>query len=133
MNLSNNGIFRFGYERYRSSLPKRLQLSMQRLLGIREVTSKQAAIIRSLGESIGLERGEVIAATSLPIDNIDARGRGEVSILGVVVAVFVVMIISFGIIIMMAGGNVVFTPVPTYTYAPGTRYGSISPNDFQNP
>jgi hypothetical protein len=125
-------LFRSGYERFSRHLPRGIQQYVEEVLGFRKATFTQMRRIETLGKSIGLHRGEIIAATSLPIDNMDARGRGSVGVLGVMIAIFVVLCISFALVILMTGGSLV-DPVatPTYTYAPGTRYGTIAPRDFQ--
>lgn len=95
------------------------------------MTKKQIEDMTRLGESIGLKRKEVYAATNLPIDNMASFGRGRITLFGVIVSIIIIIGISFGIALLMNMGQLI-DPTPTYTYTPGTRYGSISPNDFTN-
>lgn len=130
--LSRNlGIAYLGYAKVKSHMPSELRLAVESFLQIGRVSQVQMEKIESIGQTIGLERREIVAATSLPIDNIDSRGRGRISLLSALVAVFAIMCISFVVVVLFAGGNLADTVVPTYTYTPGTRYGSISPRDFR--
>lgn len=131
MKLRSLGVIGFGYWRCRLYLPSKVRSKIEGLLQISGPTSSQLEKIEDLGFRIGLEKSEIRKATGLPIDNMDMMSRSKITFFGVMVAVLVVVFISFAIAILLNGGRL-FDPfgVPTYTYSPGTRYGSISPDDF---
>jgi hypothetical protein len=131
MKLRSLGVIGFGYWRYRSYLPSKVRSRIEGFLQISGLTSSQLEKIEDLGFSIGLEKSEIRKATGVPVDNMDMMSRGKITLFGVMVAVLVVVAIGFVIAILFNGGTL-FDPsdVPTYTYTPGTKYGSISPKDF---
>jgi len=131
MRWSSFGGIDYGYRKVRTHLPSRIRKAADNILYPEVLTKKQIEDMTRLGESLGLKKKEVYAATNLPIDNIASVGRGRITLFGVVVSIIIIVGISFGIALLMNFGQF-FDPTPTYTYTPGTRYGSISPNDFTN-
>lgn len=131
MRWSSFGGIDYGYRKVRTHLPSRMRKAADNTLYSEVLTKKQIEDMTRLGESIGLKKKEVYAATNLPIDNIASFGRGKITLFGVLVSIIIIVCISFGIALIMNFGQF-FDPAPTYTYTPGTRYGSISPNDFTN-
>jgi hypothetical protein len=120
-----------GYRKIRIHFPLRLRRVVDKVLYPEVISQKQVANLERLGASLGLQQNEIYAATSIPIDNMQSMGRGKVTLFGVLVSIIVVVCIAFGLALLMNNFNF-FTPTPTYTYTPGTRYGSISPEDFIN-
>ncbi|MCK5266364.1 MAG: hypothetical protein KAR03_12215 [Candidatus Thorarchaeota archaeon] len=131
MRWSRFGGIDYGYMKARTHLPSRIRKAADNILYSEVLTKKQIEDMTRLGESLGLKKKEVYAATNLPIDNIASVGRGRITLFGVIVSIIIIVGISFGIALLMNFGQF-FDPTPTYTYTPGTRYGSISPNDFTN-
>ena len=131
MRWSSFGGIDYGYKKARTHLPSRIRKAADNILYSEVLTKKQIEDMTRLGESLGLKKKEVYAATNLPIDNIASVGRGRITLFGVIVSIIIIVGISFGIALLMNFGQF-FDPTPTYTYTPGTRYGSISPNDFTN-
>lgn len=129
LRLRDLGIVSYGYRRFKPSLPPRLRREIENLLQINRPKGNQLEEIENLGSKIGLEQSEIYAATGLPIDNINSMSRNRITLLGLVIGIFAVTCISFAIIVILNGGHLV-NPTPTYTYTPGSRYGSISPEDF---
>lgn len=131
MRLRSFGVIGFGYWRCRSYLPSKVRSRIESFLQISGPTSSQLEKIENLGFAIGLEKSEIWKATGLPIDNVGMISRSKITLFGVMVAVFVVVVVGFVIATFLNGGTL-FDPadVPTYTYTPGTKYGSISPRDF---
>lgn len=119
----------YGYRRFKQNLPLRLRSEIEFLLQMNRPTGNQLEEIENLGSKIGLEQSEIYAATGLPIDNMASMSRNKITLLGMVISIFAVTCISCAIIVILNGGHLV-NPTPTYTYTPGTRYGSISPEDF---
>jgi hypothetical protein len=109
-------------------LPQRVFSKLERTIWKRNPTKKQFDKISSIGKSIGLQRKEIVAATSLPIGHIASGGRNKISFFGVFMIIVIIACISFGLTLLMSSGY--FDSSPTFTYAPGTKYGSINPNDF---
>jgi hypothetical protein len=121
----------YGYKRVRTHLPSRIRKATDELLYSQDLTARQIEDFTRLGESLGLKKREIYAATNLPIDHIASAGRSKVTLFGVLLSIIIIICISFGLALLMNYGHF-FDPSPTFTYAPGTKYGSISPNDFMN-
>ena len=121
----------YGYMKIRNQLPQRLRNSTDGVLLSKKVSDYQIGKLEDLGKSIGMKRSEVIAATNLPIDHINLGRGGRATLLGVLVCIIFLACISFAVALLMSNPQFL-GPTPTYTYAPGTRYGSISPADFNN-
>lgn len=130
MRWGNFGGIDYGYRKVRIHLPSRMRKAADNILYSEVLTKKQIEDVTRLGESVGLKKKEVYAATNLPLDNMASFGRGRITLFGVIVSIIIIVGISFGIAMLMNYGQF-FDPTPTYTYTPGTRYGSISPNDFK--
>jgi hypothetical protein len=111
--------------------PEKLQSVVDIVLHPSAMTRIQRMNIERLGVSVGLKRNEILAATNLPIDNMESVSRGKVTFFSVLVSIIVVVCISFGLALLMNHFNF-FDPTPSFTYTPGTRYGSINPADFVN-
>ena len=132
MRWSSFGSVNYGYKKIRIHFPKKIRSTVDKVLYPEGISKKQMANMERLGASLGLEKNEIIAATNLPIDNMESVSRGKVTLWSVLVSIVVVVCISFGLSLLL--NNFHFfdpNPTPTYTYTPGTRYGSISPNDFK--
>jgi len=121
----------YGYKKVRTFLPLSLRRSADKMLYPQIITIGEITKIERLGASVGLKKSEILAATNLPIDNMDSIGRGKVTLFGLVVSIIIVVCISFGISLLLNNFHF-FDPTPTFTYTPGTRYGSINPSNFRN-
>ena len=119
----------FGYRKLRPFLPAILADAIEGMMYSRSLTKKQTKEFMRLGESIGLEKKEIIAATNIPIDNIRYIGRSRATLLGLILTISLIICIFFGLSLLNIGGDPLLGR-PTYT--PGTKYGSISPTDFVN-
>ncbi|TFH06150.1 MAG: hypothetical protein E4H14_11390 [Candidatus Thorarchaeota archaeon] len=130
MRWSSFGNVAYGYRKIRMHFPLRLRRTVDEVLYPEIITKKQIATMEHLGASLGLKKYEIFAATNLPIDNMQSVGRGKISLFGLLVSIIVVVCISIGLTLLLNNFHF-FDLTPTYTYTPGTRYGSISPNDFK--
>ncbi len=131
MRWSSFGNVDYGYRKIRMHFPVKLRSTVDKVLYPEVITKKQIANMERLGASLGLKKNEIVAATNLPIDNMDSVSRGKVTLFGVLVSIIVVVCISVGLALLLNNLHF-FEPTPTFTYTPGTKYGSISPNDFTN-
>ena len=131
MRWSSFGGINYGYRKIRIHFPLRLRRIVDRVLYPEVISQKQIANMEQLGASLGLKKNEIFAATNLPIDNMDSVNRGKITLFGLLVSIIIIVCVSFGVALLLNNLNF-FDPAPhpTYTYTPGTRYGSISPNDF---
>ena len=121
----------YGYMKIRIRLPSRLRNSTDAVLLSENLSDYQIDKLENLGRSIGMKRSEIIAATNLPIDHINPGRGGRATLFGVLVCIIILACVSFAIALLMSNPQFL-GPAPTYTYAPGSRYGNISPNDFKN-
>lgn len=130
MRWSSFSSVRFWYMKTRSSLPARLRNSTDGIMLSKNFTDYQIDKLENLGKSIGMKRSDIIAATNLPIDHINMGGGRRATLFGVLVCIIVLACVTFVVALLMSNPQIL-GPTPTYTYAPGSRYGSISPNDFR--
>jgi hypothetical protein len=120
----------YGYMRIRNHLPPRLRESTDGVLLSKTLSDYQIDKLENLGKSIGMKRSEIVEATNLPIDHINPGRGGRTPLIGVFVCIIILACVSIAVALLMSNPQL-FGTTPTYTYAPGTRYGSISPNDFK--
>ncbi len=130
MRWSSFGNVNYGYRKVRIHFPQKLRRSVDKVLYPEAITKKQMANMERLGTSLGLKKNEILAATNLPIDNMESVGRGKITLFGLLVSIIVVVCVTFGVSLLLNNFHF-FDSTPTFTYTPGTRYGSISPNDFK--
>ena len=109
-------------------LPRSIVSHIERVFGKPSPTRGQLREIARLGESVGLERGEIIAAIDAPLSSQGVPGTGRASIF---IATILLTIIVVGSILLVWA---VVDPesFPIHTYAPGTFYGTIRPQDFSS-
>jgi len=120
------GSLAIEYWRVKSYIPSRMRSETERILRITGPTDSDIDRIESLGLAIGLERSEIRAATGLPMDNMRNGTERRIALLDRVICRVVCLIILFKVIIVILFA----ATTPGGIYAQGTRYGSISPNDF---
>ena len=119
----------FGYKKIRPFLPSILADLTEGMMYPKFLTKRQTEGLLRLGESIGLEKKEIVAATNIPIDNIRYIERSRATLFGLFVTILLIICIVLGLSLLQIYGD----PLPGRpTYTPGTKYGSISPNDFGN-
>ncbi len=116
----------FGYWRIRSALPFGIRSGIENLLGITPPTKAHLKRIESLGLSIGLGRNEIRAATSPPIEGTGYMPRTSSPLVTSIVCRVLCIVILLGVLVVSY--FVVANQGSVYT--PGTKYGSISPNNF---
>lgn len=117
----------FGYQKLRPFLPSVLADVTEGMMYSKVLTKNQTEELLRLGKSIGLEKKEIIEATNIPIDNIRYFGSSRSTLVGLFAIITIIIIIFFGLALLQIYGD----PISgSPTYAPGTKYGSISPNDF---
>ena len=115
-------IFR-GIKRY---LPLRLQRVVEKELYSDSLTKSQMESIAVLGEKVGLNKSEIFAAVPSGMNPAGFGERRRMTLFSAIVSIVIIILGSF--LFMVLIGN--YPPEPVYTYTPGTRYGSISPDDF---
>lgn len=91
-------------------------------------TKVQLDKISKLGESVGLQRNEIIAAVDAPIANQGITGEGRSSIFIPLILVSILAVVS-ALLIWAAVDPDSF---PFHVYTPGTFYGTIRPQDFSS-
>lgn len=116
----------FGYRRVKSILPQGIQSGMENLLETTQPTQVQLKKIESLGLSIGLDKNEILAATSPPIQGTGQMPLTRRALLNTIVCRVLCLII----LIIVLAITIYFASNQGTVYAPGTRYGSIHPSDF---
>jgi hypothetical protein len=89
-------------------------------------TKSQLDKVTKLGESIGLERKEIIAAIDAPLADSGFIGKSRVSLY--VSLIMVTIIVILGVLLTWYVVDPDSFPIPTYT--PGTLYATIRPQDF---
>jgi hypothetical protein len=106
-------------------LPKNLARTTERLMPKERLTKEQFSKIELLAKNVGLQKADIISAVDNPVleAGIPARPRFLVwlNIMIVVVAVITIAVLIWA----LANSD---NPIPTY--APGTYYGTIKPQDF---
>lgn len=112
----------------RPYLPQSIVSQIEYLFPKPNPTKEQLREIAKLGESVGLERSEIIAAIDAPLSNqrIPIRGRESIFIRLILLSFLVV------ISILIVWAVVDPASAPIHTYVPGTDYGTIRPQDFTN-
>ena len=119
----------FTFRRVKLFLPSRLRKMIERELYSDSITKSQLKSMETLGEKIGLDRREVYAAVPSGIYPQGIADRRRMNLFSAVLSIFIIIVGSFLFLILTGS----YPPDgPAYTYTPGTRYGSISPNDFTN-
>jgi hypothetical protein len=110
----------------RPYLPTSVFSQLDRAIRKRSPTREQMGKISGLGKSIGLQKNEIIAAVDTPLVQSGITGKSRLSLF---IAIIVVTIVAaIGILIMWYFVDPETSPIPTY--APGSFYGSIRPQDF---
>lgn len=89
------------------------------------ISNEQLSKINALGNSIGLEREETLAALEAPVS--EPRKGIFKSVLRIMV-VSALVVIVIGLVFIWRIVSPETFPIPTY--APGTDYGTIKPQDF---
>jgi hypothetical protein len=116
--------------RTRMYLPFRLRSMLDNELQPYAFTKSQLESMEALGRSIGLTRREVCAVVPSNMDPSGFIGRRRMTLFSALITIIIIVFSSF--LFLIITGNYPFnsptTTTPTYT--PGSRYGSISPNDF---
>jgi hypothetical protein len=115
--------------RVRMYLPSRLRYLLDLELHSDTTTKLKLESMRILGKNIGLDRNEVYAAVPSHMDPSGLTGRRRTTFFSVLVTIVIILFGSF--LVLVITGNYPFNS-PTTTYTPGSRYRSISPNDFIN-
>jgi len=107
-------------------LPTTASSVIDRFLSQRRMSTCQLSNIRQLGESIGLTSDEVTAAVESQIDGVRGNGSSRFQFFAVIVTICVIVV---GLVLLVW---MVVDPAtsPIHTYAPGTDYGTIKPQDF---
>jgi hypothetical protein len=112
----------------RPYLPKRMFSYLKQTIQKPNPTTKQLSELTRLGELVGLERNEIIAAIDAPLADQRSSGSGRqpmmITILLVTIAVAV-----WSLFIWYVVSPETF-PIHTYRY--GTLYGTIKPQDFRS-
>ena len=111
----------------RPYLPKQMFSYLKQTIQRPSPTTKQLSELTRLGESIGLERNEVIAAidASLSDQKPSASGRPPM--------VITILVFTIAVAILVLSILIVTDPdFPIHVYAPGTYYGTIRPQDFSS-
>ena len=83
--------------------------------------------IAILGEKVGLNKSEIYAAVPSGMSPHGIVYRRRMTLFTALASIFIIILGSF--LFMVLTGN--YPPEPVSTYTPGTRYGSISPEDFE--
>jgi hypothetical protein len=106
-------------------LPRKIFSQIERVFGKPNPTKQQLLEIEQLGESVGLQKNEILAAIDAPLVN-QASNGGKSSIYLRLILVSILAIVCILIVWFIAHPELVTIP----TYAPGTDYGTIRPQDF---
>jgi hypothetical protein len=91
------------------------------------LTKSQLESMMDLGRNIGLDRSEVYAAVPSNMEPSGFVVRRRMTLFSALVTIVIIVIASF-IFLVITGTYPLNSP--NATYAPGSRYGSVSPNDF---
>ena len=112
----------------RPYLPKQMFSYLKQTIQRPSPTTKQLSELTRLGESIGLERNEVIAAIDAPLASQGASGSGHRPM------VITILVVTIAVAVLALFIWYVTDPesFPIHTYAPGTFYGTIRPQDFSS-
>jgi hypothetical protein len=107
-------------------LPQRMFSQIERAIDKPKPTKSQLGKITRLGESIGLERNEIIAAIDAPLADSGFTGRSRVSLYFSLIVVTIIVIFS----VLLTWYVVDPDSFPIPTYVPGSLYATIRPQDF---
>jgi hypothetical protein len=121
------GEFEFMFWRIRMHLPSRLRKIVEKGLYSQSFSSSQLRMIETLGENIGLDKKEIHAAVPSPLGPLHASDRKRMTLFSYLMAILLIVAVSF--VILVFTGNYPLND-PSTTYTPGTRYGTIRPDDF---
>ena len=91
-------------------------------------TKVQLDKISKLGESVGLQRDEIIAAIDAPMANQGITGKDRSSIFIPLILVSILAVVSA----LLLWAFVDPDSFPFHVYTPGTFYGTIRPQDFSS-
>ena len=91
-------------------------------------TKVQLDKISKLGESVGLQRDEIIAAIDAPMANQEITGKDRSSIFIPLILVSILAVVSA----LLLWAAVDPDSFPFHLYTPGTLYGTIRPQDFSS-
>jgi hypothetical protein len=112
----------------RPYMPKQMFSYFKRTIQKPSPTPKQLGELTKLGESIGLERNEVIAAIDAPLADQGPSGGGRHPMMITFILVAIAIAV-WSLFIWYVVSPETF-PIPTYRY--GTLYGTIRPQDFSS-
>ncbi|MFW9812643.1 MAG: hypothetical protein ACFFF9_09305 [Candidatus Thorarchaeota archaeon] len=121
------GEFEFMFWRIRMHLPSRLRKILENGLYSQFLSPSQLQMIETLGENIGLDKEEIHAAVPGHLGPFHAGDRRRMTLFSYLIAILLIVAVS--LVILVFTGNYPLSD-PSTTYTPGTRYGSISPRDF---
>ena len=108
-------------------LPRKIFSQIERVFGKPNPTRKQLREITQLGESVGLQKNEIIAAIDAPLaDSGSTGGKSSIYIRLILVSILAIVCILLVWFVIDRGSFL----IPTYT--PGTDYGTIRPQDFSS-
>ena len=108
-------------------LPRSIVSRIERVFGKPSPTREQLREITRLGESVGLEKNEVIAAIDAPLSQ-GVPGEGKASMFIPMILISILVVVS-ALLIWAAVDPDSF---PFHVYTPGTFYGTIRPQDFSS-
>ena len=109
-------------------LPKSIVSRIDLVFGKPSPTREQLSQISKLGESVGLEKNEIIAAIDAPLSNQGGSSKGDRSKLIPLIIITIIAVCSF----LFVWAVVDPESFPIHTYTPGTFYGTIRPQDFSS-
>jgi len=112
----------------RPYLPQSIVTQIEHAFGKPKPTREQFREITKLGESVGLEKDEIIAAIDAPLSNQGIPIRGRASIIIPMILVSIIIVCS----VLLAWAFIDPDSFPFHIYAPGTFYGTIRPQDFSS-
>ena len=91
-------------------------------------TKVQLDKISKLGESVGLQRNEIIAAIDAPMANQEVTGKNRKSLFIPSILISILVVVS----VLLLWHVLSPESFPISTYTPGTDYGTIRPQDFSS-
>jgi len=109
-------------------LPQRVFSQIERVFRKPNPTRAQLSKIARLGESVGLQRNEIVASIDAPLTDQEISGGRRTSKFFPLILVSIVLVVS----ILLAWAIVDPRSFPISTYIPGTAYGTIRPQDFSS-
>jgi len=112
----------------RPYLPRSVFSQIERVFRKPRPTEEQFSKIVRLGESIGLQSSEIIAAIDAPLPSQGIPNEGRTSIFIPLILVSILIVVSA----LLAWAVIDPDSFPFHLYTPGTLYGSIKPQDFSS-